>query len=244
MKAATRGALGMIATSCVVAAACSSGSTTSTTGGAQGGSSAAAAATSSKPLSAYLVQQSDVPSAYRQQQLPPGADEAVGPIADATKGAQVTPASCQPDLSNFSAQDALSTPKAIFADEASGAGIVSAASTRDAGANGSVEAFRRYNLGDCATHQISTSLGGTTVTSTQTATQLTVDTPGVYGSVAAHSEHGDHPGGSPAHHRATRRAAPHPRRRRPRQRHHGHRHPRPESVFRQVVTAASRRISG
>ncbi|MBE7192752.1 MAG: hypothetical protein INR66_09720 [Gordonia polyisoprenivorans] len=177
---------GIVALSVLAAAACSSGTTTSTT---QGGAAAASSTqTSSKPLSAYLLQQSDVPSGYQQQQLPPGAADAVGSLTAATKGAKVTPASCQPDLSGFDAQQALSAPKAIFANGATGATIVTAVSTKSAGTNGSVEGFRRYNLGDCATHQITTSVGGSTVTATQKATQLTVDTPGVSGAVAARLE--------------------------------------------------------
>lgn len=175
---------GVIALS-VVAAACSSGTTTSTT---QGGAVASSSQAPSKPLSAYLVQQSDVPSGYEQQQLPPGAADAVGSITAATKDAKVAPASCQPDLSGFDAQQALSAPKAVFANGTTGAAIVTAVSTKSSGTNGSVEDFRRYNLGDCATHQITTTVGGSTVTATQKATQLTVDTPGVSGAVAARIE--------------------------------------------------------
>lgn len=175
---------GVIALS-VVAAACSSGTTTSTT---QGGAVASSSQAPSKPLSAYLVQQSDVPSGYEQQQLPPGAADAVGSITAATKDAKVALASCQPDLSGFDAQQALSAPKAIFANGTTGAAIVTAVSTKSSGTNGSVEDFRRYNLGDCATHQITTTVGGSTVTATQKATQLTVDTPGVSGAVAARIE--------------------------------------------------------
>lgn len=175
---------GVVALSVLSAAACSSGTTTSTT---QGGA-AASSSQSSRPLSAYLLQQSDVPSGYQQQQLPPGAADAVGSLTAATKGAKVTPASCQPDLSGFDAQQALSTPKAIFANGSTGAAIVTAVSTKSAGANGSVADFRRYNLGDCATHQITTTVGANSVTATQTATQLTVDTPGVSGAVAARLE--------------------------------------------------------
>ncbi|WP_299575155.1 hypothetical protein [uncultured Williamsia sp.] len=176
---------GTVALSVLTAAACSSGTTTST---AQGGAAATSSQTSSKPLSAYLLQQSDIPSGYQQQQLPPGAADAVGSITAATKGAKVTPTSCQPDLSGFDAQQALSTPKAIFANTATGAAIVTAVSTKSAGANGSVEDFRRYNLGDCATHQITTTVGANSVTATQKATQLTVDTPGVSGALAARLE--------------------------------------------------------
>lgn len=184
MRAMRRGALGMVAASCLLAAACSSGTTTSTTQGGVVASSSQA----SKPLSDYLLQQSDVPGGYQQQQLPPGAADAVGSLTAATRGAKVTPASCQPDLSGFDAGQALSTPKAIFANTATGAAIVTAVSTKAAGASGSVEDFRRYNLGDCATHQITTTVGANTVTATQNATQLSVDTPGVSGGVAARLE--------------------------------------------------------
>ncbi|MGZ8178855.1 hypothetical protein ACXVUM_13080 [Williamsia sp. SKLECPSW1] len=244
MRATRAGTLGIIAAGMLLAAACSSGSTTSTTGGVQAGGSSAAQQTPAKPLSAYLLEQSDVPSGYQQQQIPPGANEAIGPIADATKGATVTPSSCQPDLSKFSAQEALSAPKAIFADASSGAAIVTAASTTSAGANGSVEQFRRYNLGDCATHQITTTVGGNSVTATQKATQLDVDTPGVSGSVAARIETTASIPGAPA--RTTQQLVA--------------LLPIPngavlvsvnnlmgqpdEAVFQQVVTAAAKRIAG
>ncbi|MEH3155413.1 MAG: hypothetical protein PGN29_08700 [Gordonia paraffinivorans] len=176
---------GAVALTMLAAVACSSGTTTSTT---QGGAAAGTSQSASKPLSAYLLQQSDVPGGYQQQQLPPGAADAIGTLTAATKGAKVTPSSCQPDLSGFDAQQALSTPKAIFANPSTGAVVVTAVSTKSAGANGSVSDFRRYNLGDCATHTITTTVGANSVTATQKATQLTVDTPGVSGAVAARLE--------------------------------------------------------
>ena len=73
---------GAVALSVLASAACSSGTTTSTT---QGGAAVSSSQAPSKPLSAYLLQQSDVPSGYQQQQLPPGAADAVGSITAATK---------------------------------------------------------------------------------------------------------------------------------------------------------------
>ncbi|GAA2053465.1 hypothetical protein [Williamsia deligens] len=234
---------GIVAVSVLASAACSSGTTTSTTQGAAAGASASGNA-SSKPLTEYLLQQSDVPSGFQQQQLPPGAGDAVGSLTDATKGAKVSPSSCQPDLSKFDAQQALSTPKALFADNSTGAAIVNAVSTTASGANGSVDQFRRYNLGDCATHQITTTVGGNTVTATQKATTLDIDTPGVSGSVVVKTETvAQIPGSS------TRTTG-----------QYVALLPIPngavlvsvsnfmgqpdESVFRQVVTAAAKRISG
>ncbi|WP_156377963.1 hypothetical protein [Williamsia sp. Leaf354] len=160
----------------MLAVACSSESSMPV----DGTSSASVAA---KSLTDYLLQPSDVPAGFQKQQIPSGAT--VSPLADVTAGAKVSPTSCKPPESAAAAKEAASAPAALFGDGVGGTTIVAAVGKASAGVNGSVESFRRYNLGDCATHTLTAEVDGAQVTATQTAAPIEVDTAGVNGVVAA-----------------------------------------------------------
>ncbi len=175
---------GVVALSVLATAACSSGTTTSTTQGAAAGSSTQ---TSSKPLSTYLLQQSDIPSGYRNTAA--AGCRGRGRFSHRRdEGRQGHPGVVPARPVGLRCATGALDPQGHLREHCDRAAIVTAVSTKSAGANGSVEDFRRYNLGDCSTHQITTTVGANSVTATQTATQLTVDTPGVSGALAARLE--------------------------------------------------------
>lgn len=174
------GMAGMLTMSCVLAVACGSESSTTDSGSASAPASSSAA---TKPLTSYLVQQSDVPTGFAKLDIPSGAK--LSPLADLTAGAKVSPASCKPPESAAAATEAAAAPTALFGNGVGGTTIVSAVGKASVGVNGSAETFRRYNLGDCATHTLTVDIDGKQVTATQTATSVDVDTSGVDGVVAA-----------------------------------------------------------
>ncbi|WP_045820804.1 hypothetical protein [Williamsia herbipolensis] len=185
MNTKTIGAIVGVAACVGVLAGCSSDGTTALPSGAgEGGATAAGASAQSngKPLSSYLLQQSDVPAGFTELQVPSGAGDLSGSVINATKNATITPASCQPDLSGLSTDDAENAPKALFTNASAGTSIISAVNPAS-NSNASVSSFRKYNLGDCSSYQLTSSVSGQSFTATVQTEDAGVEVPGVDNSV-------------------------------------------------------------
>ncbi|MGU3292547.1 hypothetical protein [Williamsia sp. M5A3_1d] len=187
MNTKTIGAIVGVAACVGVLAGCSSDGTTALPSGAGEGGGAAAGATAQtdgKPLSSYLLQQSDVPAGFTPLQVPASAGDLSGSVLDATKNATITPASCQPDLSNLSSDDAANAPRALFTKASEGTSIISAVNP-SSNKNASVSNFTRYNLGDCASYQLTSSVSGQSFTASVQTEDAGVEVPGIDDAVTA-----------------------------------------------------------
>ncbi|MGJ0119636.1 hypothetical protein ACQ7HM_10560 [Williamsia sp. MIQD14] len=181
MNTKTIGAIAGVAACVGVLAGCSSDGTTALPSGAgeQGGAAAGATAqTDGKPLSSYLLQQSDVPVGFTALQVPAGAGDLSGSVIDATKSAKITPSSCQPDLSGLSSDDAANSPKALFTNPSAGTSIISAVNPAS-NKNASLSNFKKYNLGDCASYELTSSVSGQSFTATVQTEDAGVEVPGI-----------------------------------------------------------------
>lgn len=181
MNTKTIGAIVGVAACVGVLAGCSSDGTTALPSGAgEGGATAAGASAQSngKPLSSYLLQQSDVPAGFTEMQVQADAGYLTGSVINATKNATITPAACQPDLSSLSSDDAANAPKALFARGSEGTSIVSAVNPAS-NTYASIRSFKKYNLGGCASYELTSTVNGQAFTATVQTEDAGVEVPGI-----------------------------------------------------------------
>lgn len=175
-----RGRCSVIAVAVVViglVAGCSSESS-SDSGASESGRSTSQK--SDRPLTDYLLQASDVPAGYTQANVP--ADQA-GQVANSllasTKDATASPAACKPDLSKLSA-DSLKTATASSFTNGTTGGLIASVAVPIADY---VADYRKYNLGSCATHTVTSTVSGQSFTGSVRTEQIDVATPGVDGAL-------------------------------------------------------------
>lgn len=126
----------------------------------------------------YLLTQQDVPSSYRQKQLP----VIPAPSGGAQINQAITPAACR---SPVTLPTAATRPRTTFVDQTSGAVLSSTViDPADGGPYASVSTFRRSTLGTCATVTVAGQTGGKPYTVTQLTTELPLVATGVPQSVA------------------------------------------------------------
>ncbi|MBJ7287822.1 hypothetical protein, partial [Williamsia sp.] len=138
-----------------------------------------------RPLSDYLLQASDVPAGYTQMNIPADqASQAADSLLASTKGSKVSPATCQPDLSGVSADSLKNATANYFAAGTSG-GLIGSTVVAD---TDYVAKYRKYNLGSCATHKVTSSVNGQSFTGSVTTKEIDVATPGVEGALVVQQD--------------------------------------------------------
>lgn len=138
----------------------------------------AAPGASTPTASQYLLTQQDVPSSYRQKQLP----TIPAPSGGAQLNQVITPSACR---SPATLPTAGGRPRTTFVDQISGAVISSTViDPADGGPYASVSTFRRSTLGTCATVTVAGQTSGKPYTVTQLTTELPLVATGVPQAVA------------------------------------------------------------
>ena len=167
-------------------AACSSESTPASPGAPTSsaqqstGAKTTPAQTATGPLDQYLLRASDLPTGYAEITIPKDQmGSATDSLLASTKNATVSPAACQPDLSGVSA-DAVNKAAASYFSNGSNGDLVGSVAVAD---RGYVDTYRKYNLGSCATHDVTSSLNGQTFSATVTTKKIDVATPGIDGAL-------------------------------------------------------------
>ncbi len=138
-----------------------------------------------RPLTDYLLQASDVPAGYTQMNIPADqAGQAADSLLASTKGSKVSPVDCQPDLSGVSV-DSLKNATANYFTNATSGGLIGSNAVTD---TDYVAKYRKYNLGSCTTHEVTSTVSGQSFTGSVSTEEIDIATPGVDGALVVQQD--------------------------------------------------------